>query len=234
MIADHTAHEAVHEPETHWPDAMSWRAASVCRKHPTRWWFAGSHRETVMAKGICGGCAVREPCLEFAMSRPELLGVWAATTPVERANMRRERLEPSVLINAPVPVELDLTAAAGTFVSGFVDGFGAEFEVQAPVAPPVIDLVRAEREHEREPEPRKRSRSRGPGRAEIPVERDELLTPAEAARKLGVTPNTVTRWSRAGKISAIQTMGGHRRFRLSEIERVLRDGSAVAARASEI
>ncbi len=233
MIADDTAHEDVHEPETHWPDAMSWRAASVCRKHPTRWWFAGSHRETVMAKGICGDCAVREPCLEFAMSRPELLGVWAATTPVERASMRRERLEPQVLTAGPVPVDLT-RADGGGFVSGFVDGFGAGFEVQAPVAPAVIDLVRAEREHEREPEPRKRSRGRGPGRAEIPVERDELLTPAEAARKLGVTPNTVTRWSRAGKISAIQTMGGHRRFRLSEIERVLRDGSAVASQSPEI
>src|SRR6185437_1774886 len=109
----------------------------------------------------------------------------------------------------------------------FVDGFGAGFEVQAPVAPPVIDLVRAERE--REPEPRKRSRSRGPGRAEIPVDRDELLTPAEAARKLGVTPNTVTRWSRAGKISAIQTMGGHRRFRRAEIDRVLSEANFLAA-----
>jgi excisionase family DNA binding protein len=195
-----------------------------------------------MAKGICGGCAVREPCLEFAMSRPELLGVWAATTPVERATMRRQRLEPPVLSTAPVPVEL--TRPAERFASGFTDGFtngftngltesfAAGFEAPAPVVPAVIDLVRAERE--REPEPRKRSRGRGPGRTEIPVERDELLTPAEAARKLGVTPNTVTRWSRAGKISAIQTMGGHRRFRLSEIERVLRDGSAVASQSPEV
>jgi excisionase family DNA binding protein len=234
MIADNTAHEAVHEPETYWPDAMSWRAASVCRKHPTRWWFAGSHRETVMAKGICGGCAVREPCLEFAMSRPELLGVWAATTPVERATMRRQRLEPPVLTAAPIPVELTTTVggAVAGFGGGFVESFGAGFEVPAPVVPTLIDLVRAERE--REPEPRKRGRSSGPGRAELPVDRDELLTPAEAARKLGVTPNTVTRWSRAGKISAIQTMGGHRRFRLSEIERVLRDGSAVAVGSSEL
>jgi excisionase family DNA binding protein len=204
------------EPESHWPDAMSWRAVSVCRKHPTRWWFAGSHRETVLAKGICGGCAVREPCLEFAMSRPELLGVWAATTPVERANMRRALLEPPVPVPAPTVVEM-----------------GARFDGPAAVESlvielDVIDLVRAS-ERDRDLEPRRRPRSRGPGRVEMPVERDELLTPAEAARKLGVTPNTVTRWSRAGKISAIQTMGGHRRFRLSEIERVLCDGSTAEA-----
>ncbi|HUI49631.1 MAG TPA: helix-turn-helix domain-containing protein [Acidimicrobiia bacterium] len=55
-----------------------------------------------------------------------------------------------------------------------------------------------------------------------------MLTPAEAARRLGVTPNTVTRWSRAGRLAAIQTIGGHRRFRRAEIERVLRAGAATA------
>ncbi|MDP9334966.1 MAG: helix-turn-helix domain-containing protein [Actinomycetota bacterium] len=48
-----------------------------------------------------------------------------------------------------------------------------------------------------------------------------MLTPAEAARRLGVTANTVTRWSRAGKLAAVHTVGGHRRFRCSEVERVL-------------
>jgi excisionase family DNA binding protein len=32
-----------------------------------------------------------------------------------------------------------------------------------------------------------------------------------------VNPKTVTRWAKAGKISAIRTLGGHRRFRASEI-----------------
>jgi excisionase family DNA binding protein len=212
------------EPESHWPDAMSWRAVSVCRTHPTRWWFAGSHRETVLAKGICGGCAVREPCLEFAMSRPELLGVWAATTPVERANMRRGLLEPP----APDPVPLPTPTEVGARFDGpaALESRVVALESQV-VELDVIDLVRAS-ERDRDMEPRRRPRSPGPGRVEIPVESDELLTPAEAARKLGVTPNTVTRWSRAGKISAIQTMGGHRRFRLSEIERVLCDGSTTA------
>jgi len=36
-----------------------------------------------------------------------------------------------------------------------------------------------------------------------------------------VTANTVTRWARAGKIAAVHTIGGHRRFRSSEIERAL-------------
>ncbi|HET9771652.1 MAG TPA: BldC family transcriptional regulator [Acidimicrobiia bacterium] len=47
----------------------------------------------------------------------------------------------------------------------------------------------------------------------------ELLTPAEVAVMFRVDPKTVTRWARAGKLSAIRTVGGHRRFRASEIER---------------
>ncbi len=36
-----------------------------------------------------------------------------------------------------------------------------------------------------------------------------------------VNPKTVTRWARAGKISAIRTLGGHRRFRATEIRKFL-------------
>jgi excisionase family DNA binding protein len=46
---------------------------------------------------------------------------------------------------------------------------------------------------------------------------DHLLTPAEVAALFRVDPKTVTRWARAGKISSIRTLGGHRRYRASEI-----------------
>jgi excisionase family DNA binding protein len=36
-----------------------------------------------------------------------------------------------------------------------------------------------------------------------------------------VNPKTVTRWAKAGKISAIRTLGGHRRFDAAEILRYL-------------
>ncbi len=50
---------------------------------------------------------------------------------------------------------------------------------------------------------------------------DALLTPAEVAALFRVNPKTVTRWARSGKITAIRTLGGHRRFRASEIRRCL-------------
>lgn len=54
-------------------------------------------------------------------------------------------------------------------------------------------------------------------------EPDVLLTPAEVAALFRVNPKTVTRWARAGKISAIRTLGGHRRFRSSEVRRFLEE-----------
>jgi excisionase family DNA binding protein len=50
---------------------------------------------------------------------------------------------------------------------------------------------------------------------------EQLLTPSEVAALFRVNPKTVTRWARAGKITAIRTLGGHRRFRVSEIKRCL-------------
>ena len=57
---------------------------------------------------------------------------------------------------------------------------------------------------------------------------EELLTPSEVAAMFRVNPKTVTRWARSGKISAIRTLGGHRRFRKSEITRILDEGGTTA------
>jgi excisionase family DNA binding protein len=59
--------------------------------------------------------------------------------------------------------------------------------------------------------------------AEAPMAENELLTPSEVAVMFRVNPKTVTRWARAGKISAVRTLGGHRRFRASEIRRFLEE-----------
>ena len=48
---------------------------------------------------------------------------------------------------------------------------------------------------------------------------DRLMTPAEVAALFRVSPKTVTRWSRAGRLPAVRTLGGHRRFRASDVRR---------------
>lgn len=50
---------------------------------------------------------------------------------------------------------------------------------------------------------------------------EALLTPSEVAALFRVDPKTVTRWAQAGKISSIRTLGGHRRYRESEIKELL-------------
>ena len=48
-----------------------------------------------------------------------------------------------------------------------------------------------------------------------------LLTPGEVAVMFRVDPKTVTRWAQAGKLSAVRTLGGHRRFLESEVMELL-------------
>ncbi|ASR56490.1 MULTISPECIES: BldC family transcriptional regulator [Cellulomonas] len=49
----------------------------------------------------------------------------------------------------------------------------------------------------------------------------ELLTPQEVAMLFGVDPKTVTRWARAGRLNAIRTLGGHRRYLGSEVRALI-------------
>ncbi len=58
---------------------------------------------------------------------------------------------------------------------------------------------------------------------------DALLTPSEVAAMFRVNPKTVTRWARAGKLNAIRTLGGHRRFKASEIRKCLEEMSQAEA-----
>lgn len=50
-----------------------------------------------------------------------------------------------------------------------------------------------------------------------------LLTPGEVAVLFRVDPKTVTRWAKAGKLTSIRTLGGHRRYRESEVKELLQD-----------
>jgi excisionase family DNA binding protein len=52
-------------------------------------------------------------------------------------------------------------------------------------------------------------------------EAEPLLTPAEVATMFRVDPKTVTRWAKAGKLTSIRTLGGHRRYRETEVRALL-------------
>ena len=73
---------------------------------------------------------------------------------------------------------------------------------------------------------RDRTGRKGPGGGAThvparPPEAEPLLTRAEVATMFRVDPKTVTRWAKAGKLTSIRTLGGHRRYRETEVRALL-------------
>jgi len=50
---------------------------------------------------------------------------------------------------------------------------------------------------------------------------EKLLTTAEACERLGVTRWTLNKWEEAGELESVRTKGGHRRYRQSDINRIM-------------
>ena len=62
-----------------------------------------------------------------------------------------------------------------------------------------------------------------------PSSQENLLTPSEVAALFRVDPKTVTRWAKAGKLTSIRTLGGHRRYKESEVKVLLKSISPGAS-----
>jgi excisionase family DNA binding protein len=50
----------------------------------------------------------------------------------------------------------------------------------------------------------------------------QFLTRSEVSKLLGVSPNTVTRWAREGRLPCQVTLGGHHRFDRELVEQLRR------------
>jgi WhiB family redox-sensing transcriptional regulator len=75
--------------------ATDWRAAAACLSADPDLFFpiskgAVTDRQVTVALRVCAGCAVRQPCLDFAMQTAEANGIWGGTTPEERIRARRK------------------------------------------------------------------------------------------------------------------------------------------------
>ncbi len=57
--------------------------------------------------------------------------------------------------------------------------------------------------------------------ANVPYLPDDLMTPAEVAAAFRVDAKTVTRWAKRGKLKAVMTLGGHRRYRVADVRAAL-------------
>lgn len=55
----------------------------------------------------------------------------------------------------------------------------------------------------------------------------QMLTTKQVAARFGVNPQTVITWANAGKLPHFRTLGGHRRYLLSDVD-ALHEAQTVA------
>ncbi len=63
---------------------------------------------------------------------------------------------------------------------------------------------------------------------DLPIQRSRggpLLSTGKAARLLSVTPDTVLKWIKSGRLSAVRTAGGHYRVARKDVDRLLGTGA---------
>lgn len=70
---------------------------ALCAQVDPEMFFPEKGGSTAKAKGICGRCADRDMCREFAVSRPDVDGIWGGTTPRKRQEIRSGRSSTPVL-----------------------------------------------------------------------------------------------------------------------------------------
>ena len=63
---------------------------------------------------------------------------------------------------------------------------------------------------------------------------DRLLTLKETGKLLNVSKQTLQRWDNSGKLIAVRTEGGHRRYKLSDIEKILGENDNLSDEKKEI
>lgn len=59
------------------------------------------------------------------------------------------------------------------------------------------------------------------------VRRERYLRTSEVALRLQVSPKTIARWAKEGRLPYQATLGGHRRFPASAVDRMVDDLSQV-------
>jgi WhiB family transcriptional regulator, redox-sensing transcriptional regulator len=68
-----------------------WRNNAAWRGLDLEIFYPPTDEEAVSAKLVCDACAVREACLEVALSAREKEGVWGGCTERERRRIIRQR-----------------------------------------------------------------------------------------------------------------------------------------------
>lgn len=71
-------------------DGLGWRADALCSQTSPEAFFPEKGGSNQDAKKVCGRCAVRSTCLEYALNNDERFGVWGGMSERERRKLRRK------------------------------------------------------------------------------------------------------------------------------------------------
>ena len=71
--------------------SATWRQHAACRGIEPEIFYPITDEEADAAKSVCDVCAVRHPCLEWALTSRERDGVWGGATEKERRRIIRQR-----------------------------------------------------------------------------------------------------------------------------------------------
>lgn len=79
----------------------AWMRDGSCLDEPSGVFFPRRGESTEPARAICGGCPVREECLQYALETPAfgyaMGGIWGGTSERERRRLRKGQV--------PAPIE---------------------------------------------------------------------------------------------------------------------------------
>ena len=76
------------------PADETWRLEALCAETDPEAFFPEKGGSTREARRVCGGCAVREECLEYALGNDERFGIWGGLSERERRRIRLQRRTP--------------------------------------------------------------------------------------------------------------------------------------------
>jgi WhiB family redox-sensing transcriptional regulator len=70
----------------------AWHQHAACRGMGHGAFVRGEKADYGPTRELCGGCPVRQECLEAALADDSLVGLWGNTTERERREIRRRRV----------------------------------------------------------------------------------------------------------------------------------------------
>jgi hypothetical protein len=81
-------------------DRPGWAADGLCQEYPDVNWFPPRGGSPEPTNAVCRRCLVRSECADWAYARPDVVGIWSATSAKARQDARNAGLSVAELLDA--------------------------------------------------------------------------------------------------------------------------------------